>query len=93
MDGNFGFLAREASFRLERPLGIDQALIKVKMGNREGGCAWAHLCLVSEPDCYGLRLFRTHVSVPLAFQGSIPLRSSTARMRPSFTFQRTVEHR
>lgn len=37
MDGNFGFLAREASFRLERPLGIDQALIKVKMGNREGG--------------------------------------------------------
>lgn len=34
MDGNFVFLAREASFRLERPLGIDQALIKVKMGNR-----------------------------------------------------------
>lgn len=36
MDGNFGFLAREASFRLERPLGIDQALIKVKTGNRAG---------------------------------------------------------
>lgn len=47
MDGNFGFLAREASFRLERPLGIDQALIKVKMGNRAGdvhGLTYA-LCL------------------------------------------------
>lgn len=48
---------------------------------------------VSEHDYYGLGLFRTNFSVPLAFQGKIPLHSSITRMRPSFTFQRTVEHR